>query len=137
MLRLKQNYTKAETTTVHQDLQKYKMLKQTPELNEQTLHERVVAEFGEEWGLHLGSVYEVLSFLQNEDESSKFLFNSVKNVTKALPKDGEKLKISNGFKNMVAKIVRQTLVALAYKLEVYLEHSHNHQIKLEDIRMIV
>jgi hypothetical protein len=29
-------------------------------------------------------VYDILSFLQAEDEHSKFLFNSVKNVTKAL-----------------------------------------------------
>ena len=33
---------------------------------------------------HLVKVYDILSFLQAEDEQSKFLFNSVKNVTKSL-----------------------------------------------------
>lgn len=38
-----------------------------------------------------------------------------------MQKDGDRLKISNGFKNMVAKIIRQVLMVLAYKLEVYLD----------------
>lgn len=76
-------------------------------------------------------------FLQNDDESSKFLFNSVKTVTKQLQKDGEKLKISNGFKNMVAKIVRQVLMAMVYKIEVYLDKQQNRQIKLDDVQKIV
>jgi hypothetical protein len=90
------------------------------------------AEFGAEWGNHLSGVYEVLTFLQAEDDQSKFLFNSVKNVTKSMQgtKSSDevqtKLKISNGFKNLVSKVIRQTLTVLAYKLEVYLAGNGNH-----------
>ena len=34
-------------------------------------------------------------------------------------------------------MIRQTLTVLAYKLEVYLDKSSNHQIKLDDIKKVV
>lgn len=67
----------------------------------------------------------------------------MKNVTKHLQSTkvseeaSSKLKISNGFKNLVSKVIRQTLTVLAYKLEVYLDGNANHQIKLEDIKKVV
>lgn len=48
-----------------------------------------------------------------------------------------KLKISNGFKNLISKVIRQTLIVLAYKVESYLEGNANHQIRLEDIKKII
>ena len=58
-------------------------------------------------------------------------------MTKTSDESANKLKISNGFKNLVSKVIRQTLTVLAYKLEVYLEGNANHQIKLEDIKKVV
>lgn len=143
-MRLRQNFTKAETTSVIQDIQKYKQIKNNPEkLGDDEVQRLLDSEFGAEWGNHLSGVYEVLTFLQAEDEQSKFLFNSVKNVTKTMQvsKQSEelanKLKISNGFKNLVSKVIRQTLTVLAYKVEVYLAGNVNHQIKLSDIKKIV
>lgn len=137
IMRLRQNFTKAETTSVIQDIQKYKQIKTNPDkLGDDEVQRLLDAEFGAEWGNHLSGVYEVLTFLQAEDDQSKFLFNSVKNVTKSMQgtKQSEevqtKLKISNGFKNLVSKVIRQTLTVLAYKLEVYLAGNGNHQIKL-------
>jgi len=49
----------------------------------------------------------------------------------------DNVKVSNGFKNMIAKIVREFLIALSAKIQVYLDGSPNHQIKYNDIRKIV
>jgi hypothetical protein len=48
-----------------------------------------------------------------------------------------KLKISNGFKNLVSKVMKEVLTILAYKIEVYLDGNNNHQIKLDDIKKII
>jgi hypothetical protein len=113
ILRLRQNYTKAETPSVIQDIQKYKQLKSNPDkLSEEELQKLLENEFTPDWEKHLSKVYEVLTFLQAEDDQSKFLFNSVKNVTKQLQMtkstddSANKLKISNGFKNLVSKVIR-------------------------------
>ena len=144
ILRLKQNLTKAETTSVTQDIQKYKQLMMNPDkLSPEDLTKQVADEFDPEWLPHLVGISDVINFLQAEDEQSKFLFNSVKNVTKQLQQsrageDGQtKLKFSNGFKNLVSKVIRQTLTVLAFKLETYLQGSTNHQIKLDDIKKVV
>ena len=84
-MRLKQNFTKAETTSVIQDIQKFKQLQLNVEKHSAEEVQRLVdEEFGAEWAQHLSGVYDVLTFLQAEDDQSKFLFNSVKNVTKSL-----------------------------------------------------
>ena len=112
-------------------------------MTEDELQLSLEAEFGVELCKLLSGLYEVLTFLQAEDESSKFLFNSVKNVTKQLQTSKlsgdvvSKLKISNGFKNLVSKVMREVLTVLAYKIEVYLEGNANHQIKLDDIKKII
>lgn len=109
-------------------------------------------------------MYEMLEHLQSDDDNSKFLFNNVKNVTrmyqeqqkqridvvedeetKEKPEDqqttGEedqkKVKISNGFKNMIAKIIKEMLVSMSHKIQLYLEGQPNHQIKLADIKKII
>ena len=83
LLRLKQNYTKAETTSVLQDIQKCKQIKSNPDkLSPEEVQRQIENEFGVEWGKTLSDIHQVLSELLQEDEESKLLFNSVKNVTK-------------------------------------------------------
>jgi len=138
--RLRNNATKADTPTVYQDLQRYKQLMMnTGKLSAEDLKKQVVEEFGEEWTESLAFVYNSHNGLQAEDEQSKFLFNSVKIVTKQSKSDDDtvKSKISNGFKNLVSKVLRQVLMAFATKIEIYLHNSSNHQIKLEDVKKIV
>ena len=94
----------------------------------------------------------MLDHLQSDDEYAKFLFNNVKNVTRVYQEkklvlqsqsgvtteeEEKKVKISNGFKNMIAKIIREMLIVLSYKIQVYLEGMNNHQIKLCDIKKII
>lgn len=38
---------------------------------------------------------------------------------------------------MVSKVIRQVLMAFATKVEIYLQNSSNHQIKLDDVKKIV
>lgn len=111
----------------------------TGKLSAEDLKKQVVEEFGEEWTESLAFVYNSHNGLQAEDEQSKFLFNSVKIVTKQSKSDDDtvKSKISNGFKNLVSKVLRQVLMAFATKIEIYLHNSSNHQIKLEDVKKIV
>ncbi len=47
------------------------------------------------------------------------------------------MKISNGFKCLVSKVVLEFLNMLTYKIEVFLSESNSNQIKLADIRKIV
>jgi len=87
----------------------------------------------------------MLEHLQSDDEHSKFLFNNVKNVTRTYQEqqrktsddttgetaeESKKVKISNGFKNMISKILREMLMGLSFKIQLYLESQSNHQIKL-------
>lgn len=115
----------------------------TEKVSAEDLAKQVADEFDPEWLPHLVGISDVINFLQAEDEQSKFLFNSVKNVTKQLQQSRatedpqSKLKFSNGFKNLVSKVIRQTLTVLAFKLETYLQGSTNHQIKLDDIKKVV
>lgn len=108
-------------------------------LSAEDLKKKLVDEFGDEWTEALSSVYGSHNGLQAEDEQSKFLFNSVKIVTKQAKTDDDavKSKISNGFKNLISKVIRQVLVRFASKLEIYLHNSSNHQIKLDDVKKIV
>jgi uncharacterized radical SAM superfamily protein len=99
-------------------------------LNSEDLKKLVVSEFkdDEEWTEQLASVYNTHLGLQAEDDQSKFLFNSVKIVTKQTKGDDDavKAKISNGFKNLVSKVIRQVLMTLASKIEIYLTNCANH-----------
>jgi len=127
--RLRCNATKADTPTVYQDLQKYKQLmSNSGKLSNEDLKKLVVSEFDEEWTEQLASVYNTHLGLQAEDDQSKFLFNSVKIVTKQTKGDDDavKSKISNGFKNLVSKVIRQVLMTLASKIEIYLTNCANH-----------
>ena len=56
----------------------------TEKVSAEDLTKQVTDEFDPEWLPHLVGISDVINFLQAEDEQSKFLFNSVKNVTKQL-----------------------------------------------------
>lgn len=88
----------------------------------------------------MGGIYSILEHLQSEDDASKLLFNNVKNVTKSYQDsrepEGQSVKIANGFKNMVSKIIREFLQSLQYKVDVYLAGASN-QVKYTDIRKII
>lgn len=110
------------------------------------LKTQLAEEFGETWSVQLGHIYTMLNVLQQEDEYSKFLFNTVKNVSRVFHCEGAKgaeeatsanVKVSNGFKNMIAKIVREFLLAFSAKIQVYLDDQVNHQLKLKDVKKIV
>jgi hypothetical protein len=78
--------------------------------------------------------------LQADDEDSKLMFNSVKNVTKSFQDSqvsDNKAKISNGFKCLISKIIREFVQMLSYKIQVYLSDDTSNQIRLSDIKKIV
>ena len=60
------------------------------------------------------------------------MFNSVKNATRvfqdarSVPGSEQKVKISNGFKCLVSKVVLEFLNMLTYKIEVFLSESNSN-----------
>ena len=64
----------------------------------------------------------------------------MKNVTKSYQDsrghEGQSVKIANGFKNMISKIVREFLSSLQYKIDVYLGGASN-QVKYADMRKVI
>lgn len=56
------------------------------------------------------------------------------------PAEGEqklKLKIANGYKHLISRILREFLISLARKIEVYLQGTHIKTLRMEDISKIV
>lgn len=138
--RLKMNQTKMNSTTVQQDIAKYKsiVLARQPEDTDEQLQQQLVDEFGEAWSVQLGHIYTLLDVLQQESVYSRFLFNTVKTVSRVFHcEDNNSIKVSNGFKNMIAKIVREFLLAFSSKIQVYLDDQPNHQLKMSDVKKIV
>ncbi len=141
-LNTKPRLNKTEVRTVLQDLSVYKHIKsEESKVGPEETAKQLESEFGTDWGNCLGRVYSVLAHVQNDDAQSKLMFNSVKNATRAFQDakaDAEhKVKISNGFKCLVSKVVLEFLNMLTYKIEVFLAESNSNQIKLADIRKIV
>ena len=69
----------------------------------------------------------------------------VKNTAKKYQKDHKpvdaedkkfKLKIANGYKHLISRILREFLVNLAKKIEVYLQGTHIKTLRLEDLSKI-
>ena len=130
--------------TVLQDLSVYKQLKSEEEkVGAEETARQIDSEFGVEWGKCLGGIHSALFHLQNDDAQSKLMFNSVKTATRTFqesrsaPGSEQKVKISNGFKCLVSKVVLEFLNMLSYKIEVFLSETNSNQIKLADIRKIV
>lgn len=100
-------------------------------------------EFGDKWCLKLGTIVSVLDHIQADDEDSKLLFNNVKNATKnyqdkhkSADPSATRIKISNGFKSMVSKIIRQFLKSLQFKIDTYLSGKCN-RVEHSDIKKII
>ena len=118
--------------TVLQDLSQYRQIvTKEKDKSSEEVQKLLLDEFGDKWCVKLGSIHSILSHIQSEDEDSKLLFNNVKNATKDYQdkhtesETTPKIKISNGFKNMVSKIIRQFLKSLQHKVDVYLGGATN------------
>ena len=48
-----------------------------------------------------------------------------------------KLKIANGYKHLISKILREFLINLAKKIEMYLQGTHIKTFRFEDLSKIM
>lgn len=109
--RLKQGYNKADVRNVYQDIQLFKQLKlKETETGVEKTAELVNEAFPGDWGVKISSIYTLLYKLEEDDNGTKLMFNSVKNSTKVFQETSDnKAKISNGFKCLVSKVVLEFL----------------------------